>query len=386
MGCVRQVQPFAMAASSLLVVVLFQRVAAEQLLRWWLPMLCLQILYQQATRHCLRRAETDPAAIDAGWRGFCLGAVGISIGWGCTVWMVWPADDLHYSLVLVAWLVAVCSTHSALLSGQRALFYYCLCAVWGMLLWRLFTLPQEVLFWVGLSALVYALVLIRFTRQLHASVLESFSLRVENQCLLDEQAEQRQRLQRYNRQLERDNAILNDTLRRIEDMVQRDPMTHVLNLRALMQAAEQAVVQAEAGDQPFAAALFDLDHFKNVNDRFGHQVGDEVLCRFCELVSAELREGDAFGRYGGEEFLLLAAESEGGSLLPRLDALRIAVERENWSRLAPGLRVTVSIGVAGWARGDTVRCWLERADVALYQAKRGGRNRVAAAGPAGDPP
>lgn len=154
-----------------------------------------------------------------------------------------------------------------------------------------------------------------------------------------------------------------------------DSLTGIANRRALVAGAERHLAAA-----PAALLLFDLDHFKAINDRYGHSVGDAVLAAFCHVADPLLPPGAVFGRMGGEEF---------ACLLPRLDdwaAMRVAEDvRAAVARFAhpdyPELAVRVSIGVAAESQiGGSLDYLLRRADDALYQAKHAGRDRVVAAG------
>ena len=120
--------------------------------------------------------------------------------------------------------------------------------------------------------------------------------------------------------------------------------------------------------------MFDCDHFKQVNDRFGHEVGDQVLIQLVRLCQQHLRREDALIRWGGEEFLLLAAK--GGEPLDQLaEQLRLRIARHPWQELAPALAVTVSLGYHHSTTDTQLQEAIRRADVALYQAKANGRNR-----------
>lgn len=126
-------------------------------------------------------------------------------------------------------------------------------------------------------------------------------------------------------------------------------------------------------DQLTGLIMLDLDHFKQINDRFGHQTGDKVLCRVCECVSAQLRGEDLFVRSGGEEFLILLPQIDEGILLKVAERIRAAV-----AAMAPDpAPVTVSLGTTLIRPGEDLGTVLARADEWLYRAKRGGRNRVA---------
>lgn len=155
-----------------------------------------------------------------------------------------------------------------------------------------------------------------------------------------------------------------------------DGLTGALNRRAFMRTLETALQSKRQAEQG-CLACFDLDFFKQVNDRHGHQTGDEVLRAFAQLVLRSLREGDAFGRLGGEEFGLFlrgASRSDAIAVCDRIRAavagLRIELGHDRY------LQVTVSAGVAAFAAGGSAEAWLHSADLALYRAKAAGRNRL----------
>lgn len=159
----------------------------------------------------------------------------------------------------------------------------------------------------------------------------------------------------------------------LEQMTAIDPLTGAENRRALETALEVAIAGFRRDARPVALALIDLDHFKNVNDRFGHDVGDVVLQDFVRLVQASVRRTDRLFRYGGEEFVLLMPATDELGLELAMSHLRTKI-REGLS--VQGESVTVSIGGAILAMGEKRESWIGRADDALYRAKENGRNRL----------
>jgi diguanylate cyclase (GGDEF)-like protein len=176
--------------------------------------------------------------------------------------------------------------------------------------------------------------------------------------------------------LRKQNEQLAASTARIEQLATHDELTGALNRRALWALLEGYVTPPRSACGRLCLALIDLDHFKQVNDRFGHPVGDAVLKRFAEVARGVLREGDRFGRYGGEEFLVLLPNVEPEVAQRVVERIRQAVESVDWASLHPGLAVTASAGLAAWTEGETVDPLLARADAALYRAKAEGRNRV----------
>src|SRR5207253_3177629 len=157
-----------------------------------------------------------------------------------------------------------------------------------------------------------------------------------------------------------------------------DPLTGMFNRRGFAEATTRMIEREARAGRPVAVLIFDIDHFKSINDRFGHPAGDEVLILFATVVVNTLRISDLSGRIGGEEF---------AALLPcSLEEAVIAAERVRSAFAASGIVIesgpvdtTVSIGVAGGPAGTELEVLLAAADTALYQAKRSGRNRVEAA-------
>lgn len=176
--------------------------------------------------------------------------------------------------------------------------------------------------------------------------------------------------------LEESNIALRTTLSAAEMLAARDQLTGLCNRRNFDQRLESAIARATRHGGAFSLLMLDIDHFKNINDYYGHATGDDVLRRFGEVLNERLRQNDVAARWGGEEFVVLA---DGTSL----ENARMLAEhiRESIAStpFPPVPRVTVSIGIAEHQPGETGDDLLRRADKALYGAKRNGRNRVIAA-------
>jgi two-component system, cell cycle response regulator len=156
-----------------------------------------------------------------------------------------------------------------------------------------------------------------------------------------------------------------------------DPLTGLLNRRSLADIISEKVIAGE----PVAVLFLDIDHFKSVNDRFGHATGDIVLKEVADCLKRGMRSGDHCGRYGGEEFVLLAPGIVSEQAYRMAERHRTAIASLRVAELGDQHRVTVSIGVAVFEAegGETSDDLLERADTALYMAKTTGRNRVVVA-------
>ena len=160
-----------------------------------------------------------------------------------------------------------------------------------------------------------------------------------------------------------------------------DPLTGVANRRSLIAALDRDVARAQRMREPMALMMVDIDHFKDVNDQYGHPAGDRVLCSVVNVLRQRVRAQDLVGRYGGEEFMVLLPDTGLVGAEQLAHALCKAVEESRCPAdgvPGPGIAVTVSIGVFGGRleSGDSWDMLIAAADRALYQAKNNGRNRV----------
>jgi len=157
-----------------------------------------------------------------------------------------------------------------------------------------------------------------------------------------------------------------------------DELTGVYNRRSLFNALESEISRSARYSYPLSVMMLDLDHFKKVNDDYGHAAGDAVLRRFAELVGDTLRKIDVLCRYGGEEFCAILPETSVNSAIKVAERVRVAVESDTISLDQVELRITVSIGITSVTplRGAEPDHLLSEADKALYEAKSNGRNRV----------
>lgn len=152
-----------------------------------------------------------------------------------------------------------------------------------------------------------------------------------------------------------------------------DPLTGAFNRWHLLQVLETEVSRARRHVRPLSLIMFDIDHFKRINDTFGHQQGDAVLKGIAVLVRQRLRQTDVFTRWGGEEFMILTPETALSQALALAGTLRMALYQSPFPVVGP---VTASFGVAAYDPDETIDQWLKRVDDLTYQAKREGRDRV----------
>ena len=157
------------------------------------------------------------------------------------------------------------------------------------------------------------------------------------------------------------------------DLSIRDPLTGALNRRSFSQIASTEAERIVRYGGCLSLILFDLDHFKKVNDQYGHAVGDVVLIQTSQLIRKNIRKSDNLFRWGGEEFVVLSPETNMEEMLLLAEKLRDLIEMH---RYEGGLFVTASFGVAEHIKGESIEVAIQKADEALYFAKRSGRNLV----------
>jgi diguanylate cyclase (GGDEF)-like protein len=168
--------------------------------------------------------------------------------------------------------------------------------------------------------------------------------------------------------------------RKLEDLAIQDPLTGLHNRRYFMLSASEHLRLATRRGNSFCVLMVDLDHFKQINDTFGHATGDQVIRLTSDVLRQELRASDVLARFGGEEFIACLPDTDQESALVAAERIRLNLERSNLPDAQgqdAALKVTASIGIAA-ARGssESLEVLIERADQALYEAKHGGRNRV----------
>lgn len=175
---------------------------------------------------------------------------------------------------------------------------------------------------------------------------------------------------------------MSDTLARLHQLSILDALTGAYNRRHMLALLDEEMRRWHRHGKPFSVAILDLDLFKRVNDQHGHATGDAVLQAFSRLAQAAFpASADMFGRWGGEEFVLLQSETRQGDAVAALHRLREACHAHDWSQYAKGLAVTFSAGVCQQQADHTLMQTLDAADQALYKAKAEGRDRILAHGP-----
>jgi diguanylate cyclase (GGDEF)-like protein len=200
--------------------------------------------------------------------------------------------------------------------------------------------------------------------------LEATAARRETDAL----AAKNRQLEEAHAELERRASQLEGLQEQLREQAERDPLTGVHNRRFLSRALDRLATERIPG--PLSLAVLDLDHFKQINDQFGHATGDQVLVLAAGLLCDALRASDIVVRSGGEEFLVLMPSTDAHAATVCCQRIREALHDEDWERISPGLFVTTSVGVATAEDPSNLDALISLADQRLYQAKREGRDRV----------
>ena len=170
--------------------------------------------------------------------------------------------------------------------------------------------------------------------------------------------------------------VLKKQMEKVKQEIIIDPLTRTYNRRAYDEKIKQEMMGYQRYGRPTALAIIDIDHFKLVNDTYGHRTGDGVLRVLSEVMKKEIREIDVLARYGGEEFALILPHTPYQHALDVAERIRQKVEASRFTYKGKPFSVTISLGVGTLKEDDTLESYVERVDQALYRAKNGGRNRV----------
>lgn len=216
--------------------------------------------------------------------------------------------------------------------------------------------------------------------ELHTELLERtidqrfHALRVNHEASQTEKAKDIYRLKAV--ELSQANFALQQVQKELEKQAKEDPLTGLFNRRAMNETLELAFSNAQLNESVFTLVMCDIDNFKQVNDRFSHQVGDLVLKRVAELLLSSIRAHDAVSRYGGEEFVLMLAGLNANQAFAICERSRQLIEDEDWSLIHPELKLTLSMGLCDSISLESITQILSKADDALYLSKREGKNKV----------
>lgn len=292
-----------------------------------------------------------------------------SSAWGFAPVVLAPwVSALNLYCVTYAAFIAIALLGITYIAALPAAFVLVGCSVIPLLLH--FAMQGEFVFVVlALGTLMCSVALLLRVAASHGALLQALEAERENAALVQE-------LQRYRETLETENASLDSSLRAAARAADRDPLTGLFNRRHITAFAATLAALVREGREAVTLFMIDVDHFKQVNDRHGHPIGDDVLRAVGALLGARLREGDCLARIGGEEFMIVLRQCDARRGRRIAESVRHNVAASQIRTAAGEVPVTVSVGVAQWAADESFDAVIERADRALYDAKNSGRDRV----------
>jgi diguanylate cyclase len=175
--------------------------------------------------------------------------------------------------------------------------------------------------------------------------------------------------------MEQEAGELRSKLRLAHDQAMRDSLTGLPNRKAYEERMLQEVMRWRRFEHPLTLLVWDVDHFKSINDRYGHSSGDKVLVAVAQELATSIRETDFVGRFGGEEFVMILCGADKTAAFIVAEQIRKKIAQSGFNSLGKPVKVSISCGLTEFVNGDTPQTIFERADKALYEAKQSGRDR-----------
>ena len=339
--------------ASILCAILWDLTSPDWLGAWWVLIVGLAVLRVGLTYLFRRRASGDDDL--KRWEAvFVVTLVLTGAAWGIGGWLIMPKQSLAHQILIYAFLMGMVG--GAIASYSTHLFAVTATSAFIIL-------PATIAFAIQDSALtramafastIYVIAAFRAAKTLSATLKKSYQLTHE---------------------LERARASA-------EEQARTDELTGMRNRRAFYEVGDLAVAQAIRYRDPLALILLDIDHFKKINDTWGHATGDEVLRLVALIVQRTIRTSDVAGRVGGEEFAILLPRANAADAVAMAERLRVAMEKAPLYHDQGEIHFTSSFGVAlAGGEANTLEKLLADADRALYEAKESGRNRVVSRAP-----
>lgn len=301
------------------------------------------------------------------------------LAWGSSVWFFRVDDHFMLHLLNLTVLVGVAALCVTIMSPFRSAVLLFAAGVLAPPLAQDVLIPGPYRIETAAGLTILFVLTLHYGRVLRQQLIEGLDSEQRSHALVEQLSQVRAELSFSNGELATRNAELAATLERVKELATRDELTGAFNRRYIVDQLERQLAAKVRHGTVASVAMFDLDHFKKINDRYGHPVGDQALRETVRVISAELREGDILARFGGEEFLVLLP-------MTGLDAARLLAERLRLAlasvMLVAGTEevlLRASFGVAELNAAETVAGWLGRADGSLYQAKERGRDCVVVA-------
>jgi diguanylate cyclase (GGDEF)-like protein len=273
------------------------------------------------------------------------------VAWGSSVWFVWTDGDIRSYLAALTILMGVAGVSMVTMSSYAtaAVLFFGGLYLTPLLHAALHASPEATFIEVGL--LLGLLVQLGYTRELGRVVMRDVEQSARNAALVE----------------------------RLNELVIHDPLTGAFSRRYTLDQMDQLVSIRQRHGTSASTIMFDLDHFKVINDTYGHPTGDRALREAVRAVAAQLRDGDLLGRIGGEEFLVLLPTTDMAAARPLAERLRQTLAGASIADGTHTINLPASFGIAELQAAESQSEWFRRVDGALYQAKKQGRNQAVAA-------
>ncbi len=327
-----------------------------------------------------RRAEVH-AQSTIGWCNAEIAASGLlGLGWGASVWFVWMDGAFLLYITNLCTLVGVSAICMVTMSPVRKAHMLYVLGLVVPILTHIALTNNPLALQITAGLLVMGVVQIWTTRDLHQELAREVDSSLRNKELLELLSKASADLHLLNGLMEEKNAELGTAMDRLNEVVTHDHLTGAFSRRYIFEQLErQAALHMRHGSVS-SLIMFDLDHFKVVNDTYGHPAGDRALQEVVRAVNAQLRDGDLLARVGGEEFLVLLPMTDVNAALMLAERLRLTLADTAIVENGTAIHLPASFGVAALMATEGYNDWFRRADTALYKAKSAGRNAVVAAG------
>ena len=273
------------------------------------------------------------------------------VAWGSAVWFVWTAGDIRSYLATLTILMGVAGVSMVTMSSYATAAVLFFGGIYLTPLLHVVLHAGEEAIFIGVGLVVGLLVQLGYARELGRVVMRDVEQSARNAALVE----------------------------RLNELVIHDPLTGAFSRRYTFEQMEQLVSIRQRHGTSASTIMFDLDHFKVINDTYGHPTGDRALREAVRAVGAQLRDGDLLGRIGGEEFLVLLPTTDMAAARPLAERLRQTLAAASIADGTNTINLPASFGIAELQAAESQAEWFRRVDGALYQAKKQGRNLVVAA-------
>ena len=363
----------------LLVAGLIYRVAGGAPAATWTGFMAVVELLVVILRNCHQRALSH-GQNERVWVQALMTVTGVlGLAWGASVWFLWPKAQLPVQVANLCVLAGVSGITMVVLSPLR----------WAGWLFSLGMMVPALLHVVltgnpfglemGVGWLVMVLVQAHYARELRRELSQQLDASERNGALAGLLSQAGAKLQQVNAQMAVKNAELEQAMEKLNRLVTTDQLTGAYTRRYVFEQMERKASAKARHGTPLSVIMLDLDHFKSVNDRYGHPVGDRALKAVALAVMGQLRDGDILARIGGEEFLVLLPMTDQPAATQLAERLRQTLAATTITAGDEKIALPASFGVAELQDGEDIGAWFQRLDATLYKAKSQGRNALVAA-------